>query len=261
VELYLRTLFLKPIILHQQASRNKTIIEKVEFYSDVSFAVILLTPDDIGAEAGLGCDDEYSTYGLAIFPDYLAEMKTKFSEFLTNDNIIVRDNQQSFVEVRDLYAALKMHSRQNVLFECGYFIGKLGRENVAILCDPIIEIPTDLHGLCYLKIEKYSSWKKDLAKEIDAAGITIDGMCLDTYDRMKSYLMEVGFKSLNITYKTSLKDVFNIPRDNFQKFSLNFISDMKNVGFIDSNDKLTDFGRVFINDILSDYIVKDSQSQ
>ncbi len=125
VELYLRTLHLEPIILHQQVSRNKTIIEKVEFYSDVSFAVILLTADDIGAEASLGGSDEYSSYALAIYPEYLEEMNKKFSEFLPTEKIIVKDNQQTLVEVRDLYKELKMRSRQNVLFECGYFIGKL----------------------------------------------------------------------------------------------------------------------------------------
>ncbi len=38
----------EPIILHEQASGNKTIIEKFEKYSDVGFAIVLLTPDDLG---------------------------------------------------------------------------------------------------------------------------------------------------------------------------------------------------------------------
>ena len=39
---------LKPIILHEQASMGNTIIEKLEHYSDVGFAIVLLTPDDVG---------------------------------------------------------------------------------------------------------------------------------------------------------------------------------------------------------------------
>lgn len=35
----------------------------------------------------------------------------------------------------------KPRARQNVVFEAGYFIGRLGRENVAILVDKGIEIP------------------------------------------------------------------------------------------------------------------------
>lgn len=38
------------IILHEQASQGKTIIEKFEHHSNVVFAVVLLTPDDVGAE-------------------------------------------------------------------------------------------------------------------------------------------------------------------------------------------------------------------
>jgi predicted nucleotide-binding protein len=39
---------LTPIVLHEQASRGMTVIEKLEHHSDVGFAVVLLTPDDIG---------------------------------------------------------------------------------------------------------------------------------------------------------------------------------------------------------------------
>jgi predicted nucleotide-binding protein len=45
---YLGDLGLEPVILHEQANRGRTIIEKVEANSDVSFAVVLLTPDDVG---------------------------------------------------------------------------------------------------------------------------------------------------------------------------------------------------------------------
>ena len=46
---FLRELKLNPIILHEQRSKGKTIIEKIEAYSDVGFAIVLLTPDDVGA--------------------------------------------------------------------------------------------------------------------------------------------------------------------------------------------------------------------
>jgi predicted nucleotide-binding protein len=47
---FLEKLGLLPIILHEQSSGGRTVIEKFEQYSkDVGFAVILLTPDDIGA--------------------------------------------------------------------------------------------------------------------------------------------------------------------------------------------------------------------
>jgi predicted nucleotide-binding protein len=41
-----------PIILHEQASKNQTVIEKIESNSDVGFAIVLLTPDDEGNKKG-----------------------------------------------------------------------------------------------------------------------------------------------------------------------------------------------------------------
>jgi len=40
-----------PIILHEQASSGKTVIEKLEYYADVDYAIVLLTPDDVGSLA------------------------------------------------------------------------------------------------------------------------------------------------------------------------------------------------------------------
>lgn len=37
-----------PVILHEQVDQGRTIIEKFEQESDVAFAVVLLTPDDVG---------------------------------------------------------------------------------------------------------------------------------------------------------------------------------------------------------------------
>lgn len=48
---FIEKLGLQPIILHEQASGGRTIIEKLEHYADVDFAVILLTPDDVGNSA------------------------------------------------------------------------------------------------------------------------------------------------------------------------------------------------------------------
>ena len=48
--IFLEKLDLDPIILHEQASGGRTLIEKFEKYSsEVGFAVVLLTPDDLGA--------------------------------------------------------------------------------------------------------------------------------------------------------------------------------------------------------------------
>jgi predicted nucleotide-binding protein len=49
---FLERLGFEAIILHEQANRGRTVIEKVEAHGDVGFAVVLLTPDDIGCAKG-----------------------------------------------------------------------------------------------------------------------------------------------------------------------------------------------------------------
>jgi predicted nucleotide-binding protein len=44
----LRSFKLRPVVLSEEANAGRTIIEKIEDYSDVAFAIILLTPDDLG---------------------------------------------------------------------------------------------------------------------------------------------------------------------------------------------------------------------
>jgi predicted nucleotide-binding protein len=48
VEGLLAKLDLEPIVLHKQPNKGRTIIEKIEENSDVGFAVVILTPDDVG---------------------------------------------------------------------------------------------------------------------------------------------------------------------------------------------------------------------
>lgn len=48
LEHYVRELGLEPIVLHRQPDEGRTLIEKIEKNSDVGYAFVLLTPDDIG---------------------------------------------------------------------------------------------------------------------------------------------------------------------------------------------------------------------
>lgn len=45
---FVEKLDLNPIILHEQPDKGRTVIEKFEDYSDVGYAIVLLTPDDVG---------------------------------------------------------------------------------------------------------------------------------------------------------------------------------------------------------------------
>lgn len=47
LENVLREFGLEPIVLHRQADEGRTLIEKFEHYSDVGFAFVMLTPDEV----------------------------------------------------------------------------------------------------------------------------------------------------------------------------------------------------------------------
>jgi predicted nucleotide-binding protein len=51
---FVEKLDLEPIILHEQPNMGRTVIEKFEAHADVRFAVVLLTPDDVGGLASGG---------------------------------------------------------------------------------------------------------------------------------------------------------------------------------------------------------------
>jgi len=63
-------------------------------------------------------------------------------------------------------------ARQNVVFELGYFYGRLGRSRVCALYKSGIELPSDLNGVAYVPLE--ADWKLRLAREIRTAGIPVD---------------------------------------------------------------------------------------
>lgn len=122
---FLESLELEPVILQEQPSEGRTIIEKFEDHSGVGFAVVLCTPDDVGA--------------LATEPD-----------------------------------KLRRRPRQNVILELGFFLGRLGRNRVCALLDGDMEMPSDYGGVLYIPMDAGEGWKLTLAREMRAAGMTID---------------------------------------------------------------------------------------
>lgn len=65
-------------------------------------------------------------------------------------------------------------ARQNVVFEHGYLIGKLGRHNVSALVKGDVEIPNDISGVVYVPLDQYGAWRVALAKELRTAGYPVD---------------------------------------------------------------------------------------
>jgi len=65
-------------------------------------------------------------------------------------------------------------ARQNVVFEHGYFIGKLGRSKVSALVKGHVETPNDISGVVYIDLDERGAWKMDVAKELSNAGFSIN---------------------------------------------------------------------------------------
>ena len=68
----------------------------------------------------------------------------------------------------------KPRARQNVIFEFGFFVGKLGRPRVFVLHKHTVEIMSDYHGVIYIPMDDAGGWKLKLATEIKNAGINVD---------------------------------------------------------------------------------------
>ncbi|WP_053337439.1 TIR domain-containing protein [Microscilla marina] len=72
----------------------------------------------------------------------------------------------------------KKRARQNVVFEHGFLIGKLGRSRVCVLItDEEIEKPNDISGVLYIKMHD-SGWQLSVAKELNKAGYDVDANSL-----------------------------------------------------------------------------------
>ena len=65
-------------------------------------------------------------------------------------------------------------ARQNVILELGYFIGRLGKNQVCALKRGEVEIPSDFDGVVYEPFDEFGGWKSKLARELDAAKYVID---------------------------------------------------------------------------------------
>ena len=68
----------------------------------------------------------------------------------------------------------KSRARQNVVMELGYFIGLLGRENVAVLYRGDVELPSDMLGIVGTALDEHDGWRLALAKELKESGYDID---------------------------------------------------------------------------------------
>lgn len=64
-------------------------------------------------------------------------------------------------------------SRQNVIFEMGFFIGQLGVDRVCALVPPGVERPSDYDGIVYVPYDDAEGWQRKLVTELHAANVPV----------------------------------------------------------------------------------------
>ena len=75
--------------------------------------------------------------------------------------------------LRDNSNDLKPRARQNVVFELGYFLGRLGRKRVCALTKGNVELPSDYDGVIYISLDD-GGWKMNLIRELKNVGFDVD---------------------------------------------------------------------------------------
>lgn len=79
--------------------------------------------------------------------------------------------EDDIAKVNDERAEYKKRARQNVVFEAGYFMGKLSRKRVILVANKDVEMPSDLQGVIYTST---NNWNVDVLKELMEMGFDID---------------------------------------------------------------------------------------
>ena len=69
---------------------------------------------------------------------------------------------------------LNPRARQNVIFELGYFIGKLNPNQVCLLYKEGVELPSHIPNVVYVPMDNADDWKLKLRQGIQNAGLPID---------------------------------------------------------------------------------------
>jgi predicted nucleotide-binding protein len=124
----LTKLWLLPVILCEEPSHGRKIVERFTDYADVGLAVVLLSPDDFA--------------------------------YAKNEESTKR----------------KLRPRQEVVFELGFLLGKLGKDKVLVLFreNANFEAPTEFEGIKAAAFDDRESWKLALIRELTGCGYTVD---------------------------------------------------------------------------------------
>lgn len=138
VEGHLARLGVESVVLRRIGGPAQSLLQKfMQWGSETRFALVLLSADDLGASR-----TQYDADGVGTH-------------------------------------ALQFRARQNVVLELGFFYGHLGWENVFVLFKepdkvfPNFEMPSDLGGVVFDRVDESGEWKAYLEQKLKEAGFEI----------------------------------------------------------------------------------------
>jgi predicted nucleotide-binding protein len=135
---FIEKMGLDAIILHEKENQGRHLLKKLRDCSNVGYAIVLLSPDDIGMTK----------------LDFLMELKE-------HPENVLKLNYES-------------RARQNVIFELGFFIALLGDARVCALVRSPINRPTDYDGIAYIEYDEHGAWKVSVLKELKSLNYNIN---------------------------------------------------------------------------------------
>ena len=134
--------------------------------------------------------DEEAITTVAKFVETLGLKPTLLDEQSSNDLTVIERLEKYAEDTRfaialltpDDVGALKSEAdrqlnpraRQNVLFELGYFIGKLNPNRVCLLYKEGVELPSGIRDVVYVPMDSADAWKLKLRQGMRNAGLPVD---------------------------------------------------------------------------------------
>jgi len=124
--------------------RNDSVKDKVaNFISKLGIEPIILNEQINRGQTLLEKFEEYSDVKVAII-------------IFTNEDIGDYNDNSEY----------EKRARQNMIFEAGYFLGKLGKKNTIVIAEQGVMMPSVLEGYTYFQMDQEETWKVDIAKKL-----------------------------------------------------------------------------------------------
>lgn len=140
----------KVFVAHGHAPKATAAV--VRFLKDVGAHPVVLQEQPLASQTIIEAFEQYANVQFAII-------------LMTQDDQGRRKREKKW----------KFRARQNVIFELGFLVAKLGRERVVTLMKKRkpVEPPSNYSGILYRELDPYGEWQDELLKIMQAAKIRV----------------------------------------------------------------------------------------